>query len=137
MAVFPPLAKETPSPLVPPPCWPTTDACSPSRLPCGVTASASTLPPSWCVNTVAPCGGAGNPVDGVGDAAVADEPAGGATDVVVATGPGVSCSRTTTTTIATTPTTSAATAASSRRTTAESLDPAGVLLVAASPRAES
>jgi hypothetical protein len=49
----------------------------------------------------------------------------------------VSCSSTMTTTIAATPTASATTAASSRRATAESLDPAGVLLVAASSRAES
>jgi hypothetical protein len=57
--------------------------------------------------------------------------------VVVATGPGVSCSRTTTTTIAATPTARAATLASSRRTTVESLDVVGVLPVAASSRAES
>lgn len=89
------------------------------------------------MNTVAPGGGAGNPVDGAGEAAGAEELAAGAIDVVVATGPGVSCNRTTTTTTAATPTASATTAASRRRTTAESLDPVGVLLVAASSRAES
>ena len=105
------------SPLVPRPVGPSTEAWSCSLPLPGVTASASTVPTSWWVNTTADRGGAGNARACFGADDVAWVGTAGALDAVVETGPGVRWSRTTTITTPATPTESAAMPASSRRIT--------------------
>ena len=109
---------DTRSPLVPLPVGPTADAWSLTPPFAGVTASASTVPPSWRVKTTAEGGGAGKPFEAfVDDEGWVDAAA--TMLVLFETGPGVRCSRTATITTPATPTERATMLASSRTITVD------------------